>query len=94
MTTMGYWTVDLPGLDREGAEQVLGWAKSRRLGEGGSLVDPAAFLTLHLDRDTVETLVAALSASAAETGGPEQGDVGRVIAGGILEVFRDWLREA
>lgn len=46
-----YWSVDLPGLSRSSAEQLLQIAEQEGLSTSGLLVDPTLFLTLHMDSD-------------------------------------------
>ena len=77
-----YWSVDLVGLSEQGANAVVRFAEHAEAGVHGTTVDPTAWLTLHLDRDTVEGLVRALVAT--EHAG---GTVGR----SVLEVLEDWL---
>lgn len=88
---MEYWGVDLPGLDRDAAEEVLAWAREQKLGEGGSVVDPSAFLTLHLDRDTVVALHTALSSTELIGVEPAETHEAAVIIRGIVEMLREWL---
>lgn len=74
-----YWSLDLPGLTHDGAAALLRFAEQN--GESfGSLVDPGEFLTVHLDRDTVETICAALKISECDPG-----------ADSLLEIFQAWL---
>lgn len=88
-----YWSVDLPGLDRAQAEELLGMAERAGIsffGRSflGTTVDPEQFLTLHLDRPTVETLVRALKAVPSDRSSPEEADQ---IAAGIREGLQEWL---
>jgi hypothetical protein len=56
-----YWSIDLPGLSRSSAEELLQVAQQEDLSVSGLLVDPALFLTLHIDRETVDAVCNALS---------------------------------
>ena|ERR1700680_1041311 len=84
-----YWTVDLPGLSRTKAHELLAMAEQAGMSFGGTIVDPAQFLTLHLDRQTVESLYRALSVSQ-----PHQKCSIRIdpaIVNGIRDVLKEWL---
>jgi hypothetical protein len=84
-----YWSVDLPGLSRLNAQQVLEMAERSGLSFGGTLVDPAQFLTLHLDRPTVEAVYVALSR------GQECAQIAKhpdaVTVNGFTELLEEWL---
>jgi hypothetical protein len=84
-----YWSVDLPGLSRSSAEQLLQVAQQEGLSVSGSLVDPALFLTLHIDRETVDAVCAALSRidwPDAVAGQPVS-----AIVNGFRELLQEWL---
>lgn len=85
-TSWPYWSVDLPGLSREQAEGLLEFAE-RRMSLSGSTIDPSCFLTLHLDRDSVQSLSDALGSGRSSGIG---GSTKEVVVG-ILEVLNDWL---
>jgi hypothetical protein len=78
-----FWSVEVPGLSKEEAGQLAAFARTRELGWFGSadLIDPGAFLTLHLDRDSAQMVYDGLMANPA-TATPEHG-----LAGAI----REWL---
>jgi len=85
-----YWSVDLPGLDRPAAQELLEIAKEAGMSDVGSLVDPAVFLTLHLDRSTVLAISAVLArAQMAED--PECSEA--LIVAGYRESLDEWLQE-
>lgn len=75
-----YWSVDLHGLDEHGATEVVSFAK-RELGLSGQLIDPQLSFTLHMDLDTVQTIVSALAHQSASDDG----------ALSLLEIFQDWI---
>lgn len=78
-----YWSVDLQGLDEAGATVIVGVAESLPGVIGGQAVDPRTWLTLHLDRDTVESLAAALRAAPSTT-----------IGASMFQEFDEWLASA
>jgi hypothetical protein len=75
--------VEVPGLTEEEAKQLAEFAQTKQLGWFGSadLVDPAAALTLHLDRDSAQMLYDGLMNNPA-TATPEHG---------LTAVIREWL---
>lgn len=73
-----YWSVDVPGLDATSADRLAEHAAAH--GYSATTVDPEHFLTLHMDRETVEMLRDALS--GLPTDDPSQP---------ILEIFVSWL---
>jgi hypothetical protein len=74
-----YWSVDLPGLTKQGAEELLTFVADGH-DIHGSAVNPDLFLTLHIDRDTAETLSKALK--------NEKDDP---VAQSLLGVVNEWL---
>lgn len=56
-----YWSVDAPGLDAAGAAELVQHAGQLGGVLGATGVDPDVWLTQHLDRETVATLLRALS---------------------------------
>jgi hypothetical protein len=83
-----YWSVDLPGIGCAQAEELLAMAVKAGMSFGGTAVDPNYFLTLQLDRFTVEALYRALS--PAERDLATKGTEGRV-AFGVREMLKEWL---
>jgi len=80
------WSLDLPGLDSAGAAEIVSFARDTGLCELASAVDPNLFLTLHLDRATVEVL----SRMIKELGKlPDSG--AEMTLQGISEDFEEWL---
>ena len=75
-----YWSVDLPGMTSAQVPLVVSAVEEAGVDLQVVPVDPEGFLTLSLDRDTVEALMAGL----AEAGG------GPVLEG-VKEVMADWL---
>jgi hypothetical protein len=84
-----YWSLDLPGLTETQAVNLLGVVKGKGLAEA-SIVDPRKFLTLHLDRVTVECLRDALKVVSNISGLPS--GTNRVCAG-MMEDFGEWLEK-
>lgn len=82
-----YWAVDLPGLSRPQAEELLGIAQQAGMSYGGTTVDPREFLTLHLDRDTVLTILWALNARLQN----EPFDPAAVA--GVADILREWIEQ-
>ena len=80
-----YWSVDIVGLTKEGAEGVVEFAGSTQEVVGASIVDPDVWLTMHIDRSTVEELVIALSDNRRTS---------PTACAGILEWMREWLENA
>jgi hypothetical protein len=78
-----YWSVDIPGLREEEARQLLQWASANRAGwfGNGTAVDPREWLTLNLDRESVQMLLDALRAAPNLAPG----------ADAMAEDFADWL---
>jgi hypothetical protein len=84
-----YWSVDLPGLSRSNAQQVLETAERSGLSFGGTLVDPAQFLTLHLDGPTVEAVHAVLARGQESAQIANNSDA--VTVNGFTELLEEWL---
>ncbi len=83
---MPYWSLDIPGLGEAEAREVLALAIKQGLTPFGDVVDPRMFLTLHLDRDSVAALAAAVARARLTASGEES-----VILAGLAEVFEEWL---
>jgi hypothetical protein len=75
-----YWSIDIPGMTANQAQQVISAIKGRGLALEPLLVDPANFLTLHLDRESVETMAAGLAEVRSNP-----------ISDGLRESLEDWL---
>jgi len=84
-----YWSVDLPGLNHSSAKEVLEFARHSKISQYGSVVDPHQFLTLHFDRQTVESIYAVLSRIAR----PEETDNESVSPEviGFRDLLEEWL---
>jgi hypothetical protein len=87
-----YWSIDLPGLSRSSAEELLQVAEQGGLSVSGSLVDPALFLTLHIDRETVDAVCAALS--RVDWSDAVAGQPAAPIVNGFRELLQEWLNDA
>ncbi|MFE5570658.1 hypothetical protein ACFQ68_37085 [Amycolatopsis japonica] len=74
------WSIDLPDLTADEASQAVSAIKGRGLASDPLLVDPAVFLTLHLDRESVETLLTGLAAGPANA-----------VSNSLKESFEEWL---
>lgn len=75
-----YWSLDIPGMTADQAPQVVAAVKGGGLPLDPLLVDPAIFLTLHLDRESVEAIVTALTESPSNA-----------VGDGLRESLGDWL---
>ena len=75
-----YWGIDMPGLTREQAVELVSIIKSTGLDLEPILVNPAIFLTLHMDRDTVQALRSGLLGTQSD-----------LIGDGLRESVEDWL---
>jgi hypothetical protein len=92
MMTAGnrYWSIDLPGLGPEQAQELIELAEQAgMLSWGGSIVDPGQFLTFHLDRDSVDGLYRALAFAQANRKSSAEADFPEISA--ILEEMKEWL---
>jgi hypothetical protein len=76
-----YWTVDFPGLNEAQANEIV--QRGAELGFDGFTVDPALFLTMSIDRPTVEALSEALGDRASDP-----------MTAGVLELLQAWLASA
>lgn len=87
-----YWSLDLPGLSSAKAHELLKMAERSGMSFGGTLVDPAQFLTMHLDRPTVEAVHSALSRRQ------EMGEIANqsnaIIVNGFIELLEEWLSDS
>jgi hypothetical protein len=82
------WFVDLPGIGRSQAEELLALAVKAGLTPGGTVVDPREIFTAHLDRYTVEGLYCALiSAEKDEASVRTEGHD----AHALREALKEWL---
>ena len=84
-----FWAVNLPGLTRHQAEALLTMAERAGMSFGGTTVDPAEFLTLYLDRPSVEILVQALNAVPPGWEPAEPADTYGLAS--MREELREWL---
>jgi hypothetical protein len=75
-----YWSLDIPGMTADQALQVVSAIKARGLAPDALLVDPANFLTLHLDRESVEAIAAGLAEVRSNP-----------VSNGLRESLEDWL---
>lgn len=82
MTSQPYWSVDIPGLGEQQADELTRYAEEQ-LDLRGSSINPDLFLTMHVDRDTVQAMALAMSSSSHEP-----------IVGAVLESMTEWLGSA
>jgi hypothetical protein len=75
-----YWGVDAPGMTADQASWVVSTIKGGGLRLEPIRVDPAVFLTLHLDRESVKALVNGLASVPANP-----------VSDGLRESLEDWL---
>jgi hypothetical protein len=87
-----YWSVDIPGMSEAQAQQVGGFAEGAGIGVGATVVEPKLFMTLHIDRSTVSSVMSALEAALSGTSSSGAADL-RVMSG-ILEAMQEWLEQA
>jgi hypothetical protein len=80
------WALDVPGLTRAQADELVSFIKDGGISAFASAVDPADFLTLHLDRETAASLLGAIS-----RGGHADPLSDSVNLAGLSEVVSDWL---
>lgn len=83
-----YWSVDLPGLTEANARRLLVWAEDEDVALGGIAVDPSDAFSVHMDRETVAALLAALEIALRSNELPaEQVEVVR----GFADQLGDWM---
>ncbi|MFE3514448.1 hypothetical protein [Streptomyces sp. NPDC059166] len=75
-----YWSIDMPGLDEHRAAELAGLVRRSDAGIMATPVDPRFWLTLHLDRETVEVIREALAAAPATA-----------VTAALVESFDEWL---
>ncbi|MFB6520281.1 hypothetical protein [Streptomyces sp. NPDC056401] len=75
-----YWGIDIPGLRKGQAVEVAELIQQSDAEIVPTLVDPKLWLTLHLDRETVEVMRDALM-SAGQT----------IVTTSLIESFDEWL---
>lgn len=84
------WSLDLPRLTQSGADELVSFARDAGICEFASAVDPALFLTLHIDRAGVGALLELIDARLATATG---GDAEMTLQG-LAEDFGEWLEAA
>ncbi|MEU5786867.1 hypothetical protein ABZ754_03940 [Micromonospora purpureochromogenes] len=77
-----YWSVDIPGLRERDVEELTRLIDELERDLVVVPVDPSYFLTMHLDRSSVQAL---LDASATSTD---------IVLGGLRESMLEWLQDA
>ena len=87
-----YWSLDLPGLSGAKAQELLKIAERSGMSFGETLVDPAQFLTMHLDGPTVEAIHDALSRTRESTDKANQSAA--VLVTGFIELLEEWLSDS
>lgn len=75
-----YWGIDIPGLRESQAADVASLIRQSETGTEPILVDPKLWLTLHLDRETVEAMRAALMSTGRS-----------MITASLIESLDEWL---
>ncbi|MCX2950089.1 hypothetical protein [Lentzea sp. NEAU-D7] len=75
-----YWGVDIPGMSCDQSSLVAAAVEGQALDLRVVQVNPAEFLTLHLDQDTVESVLAGLAGSQPDP-----------VLDGFKEILADWL---
>ena len=85
MTTSDeYWSIDFLGTDEEKAEELVKVAERLGLASSAIIADPEAFLTLHLDEESVDALDSVLSQNQSS------GDDVLALVDTLREVVADW----
>jgi hypothetical protein len=87
---MHYWDLDIPGLDGEEARHLASVIKDHSDVQQVILSDPSLFLTLRLDKRTVEALVQAVTVALREV----MDDEDKGVLSGLREDFDEWLATA
>lgn len=80
------WSLDLPGLTQARAEELVSFARDSGLCKFAAAVDPSLFLTMHLDRASVEAL---LHVIATRPGTPDKSE--QMTLRGLAEDLEEWL---
>jgi len=75
-----YWSIDMPGLDERRAAELADLVRRSDAGIVPTLVDPRLWLTVHLDRETVEVIRDALASAPATA-----------TTAALVESFDEWL---
>ncbi|WP_146104067.1 hypothetical protein [Nonomuraea solani] len=75
-----YWSIDVPGLDRESALELVRLIVEQNAKLAPIPVDPHFFMTLHLDRESVEVLRDSLRRDQLDHVGVS-----------LLEALEEWL---
>lgn len=75
-----YWSLDIPSMTAGQALQAISAIKEKGLGLEPLLVDPANFLTLHLDRESVQAMVDGLAGVRSDP-----------VNDGLRESLEEWL---
>ncbi|MFD3557187.1 hypothetical protein ACFWWA_34560 [Streptomyces goshikiensis] len=78
-----YWGIEIPGLTQRQADELLSIVRDSGMGLEPILVNPATFLTLHIDRATAKALMAGLISAEPNP-----------IVDGVRESVDDWLDSA
>ncbi|MGY2128578.1 hypothetical protein [Blastococcus sp. SYSU DS0617] len=86
-----YFSLDLLGLTKGGAERLLATARQENLALSGSIIDPEQWWSTNMDRATVEPLVHAWEV-ALQTGSltSDEAEVVRLMLGSA----REWLADS
>ena len=79
-----YWSVDIPEMTRYQAQELLTLLAKSNPTLHGIPVDPAKFLTIHMDRDSVNAIRHALAGDPIENS----------ITEGLIEIIDEWLDQA
>jgi hypothetical protein len=91
MESQQYWSLDVPGLTRSQAEELRAFVKDSGVSDFVTAVDPSEFLTLHLDRDTVRSLLQAVEYQRPTVAGrPDEA----AVLEGLSDALSDWLHHA
>jgi hypothetical protein len=75
-----YWSIDVPGMTEEQARRLASIIRTSGLDLEPLLVNPANFLTFHIDRESAETLRSGLLGIRSNS-----------IGDGLRESIEEWL---
>jgi hypothetical protein len=84
----GYWSIDAPGLDAQGAGYLAEAASKLPQVIGATAVNPDRWLTRHLDAETVRAVVQGLNVAIGSGQVPEEA---ASCIRDVVEDFDDWL---
>ncbi|WGL52640.1 hypothetical protein P5P86_02170 [Nocardioides sp. BP30] len=85
-----YWSLDIPGLDEDGANRLLAVAETFDSVEAASVIDPTLFYSMHLSREAVVIVVRLLRASLSDASLTNDDTY---LATNLREELTEWLEQ-